>query len=159
MATSEKKSKVNIIIITVLAVVAVGLGCVLAVTYGSRYEEGVKVGKAEQIESIKGDRYKGIVGDLVGLNADQAGYWTLGEDRRIHINTSTASLPLLFKTPSGEAVTEDNIKNYEVVSQEPKANTVFDITYEKYSDGEEADSTLATSGVQNVTLTLEKVKQ
>ena len=159
MATSEKKSKVNIIIIAVLAVVAVGLGVVLAITYGSRYEEGVKVGKAEQIESIKGDRYKGIVGDLVGLNADQAGYWTLGEDRRIHINTSTASLPLLFKTPSGEAVTEDNIKDYKVVSQEPKANTVFDITYEKYSDGEEADSTLATSGVQNVTLTLEKVKQ
>lgn len=158
MATSEKKSKVNIIIIIVLAVVAVGLGVVLAITYDSRYDEGVKVGKAEQIESIKGDRYKCIVGDLVGLNADQAGYWTLGEDRRIHINTSTASLPLLFKTPSGEAITENNIKDYKVVSQEPKANTVFDITYEKYSDGEEADSTLATSGVQNVTLTLEKVK-
>ena len=159
MATSGKKSKVSIIIIAVLAVVAVGLGVTLAITYGSRYDEGVKIGKAEQIESIKGNRYKGVVSDLVGLNANQAGYWTLGDDRRIYINTSSASLPLLFKTPNGEAVTENNIKDYKIVSQEPKANTVFDITYEKYYDGEEADSMLATSGVQNVTLTLEKVKQ
>lgn len=77
---------------------------------------------------------------------------------RIYINTSDASLPLLFKTPNGEAITEDNIQDYKVVSQEPKANTVFDITYKVKSDGEEFDSSIATSGVQNVILTLEKVK-
>lgn len=159
----ERKSKVSTFAIALLAIVAVVLGALLAVTYNSRYDdglaEGIEVGKSEQIESIKGDRYKGVVGDLVGLNASQAGYTSLGGQRRIHVNPSSASVPLHFRTPNGEAITEDNIQDYKVVAQEPQANTIFDITYETRSDGEESDSALATSGVQEVTVTLENVEQ
>lgn len=170
-AKPESKSKVSVIIITLLMVVIVVLSAILAVTYNSRYNkgveagieegvaEGIKLGRSEQIESIKGDRYKGVVGDLVGLNASQAGYLSWAGERRIHINPSDASVPLLFKTPNGESINEDNIQDYKVVAQEPKAYTVFDITYEIYSDGEESGRGLATSGVQEVTVTLEKVEQ
>lgn len=164
---TERKSKASITIITLLVVVSIALGAILAVTYNSRYNEGVEagtaegieLGRAEQIESITADRYKGAVGDLVGLNASQVGYISLADEWRIHVTPSQASVPLLFKTPNGESINGDNAQDYKVVAQEPKANTAFDITYQTNSDGEEFDSLLATSGVQKVTVTVEKVKQ
>lgn len=159
MATSEKKSKVNIIIIVVLAVVAVGLGVVLAITYGSRYSEGVKVGKSEQLEVIKADKHKGVVPDLVGQNAAQAGYWSINEDKsRVHIHEPWVSLPISFKAPDGELINKEAAKDYKIVSQEPKAGTVFDVVYETESDGSEDDTSVASTGVQGITVTLEKIK-
>lgn len=156
MATSEKKSKVNIIIIVVLAVVAVGLGVVLAITYGSRYDEGVKVGETKQIESIKADKNKAVVPDLVGQNAGGFGYWIggsdIGTEWRIH-TSETTNMPVMYKAPNGENLNEETAKNYKVVSQEPKANTVFDVVYGTgYADEVES------MGVKNITVTLEKVQ-
>ena len=159
MATSEKKSKVSIIIIAVLAVVAVGLSVVLAITYGSRYEEGVKVGKAEQIEVIKADIHRGVIPELTGQNASQVGYWLFGdEESRIHIHEPWVSLPISFKTSTGELIDKEAAKNYKIVSQEPKAGTAFDVVYEKNSDGGEDTMSVASMGVQGITLTLEKIK-
>ena len=90
-----KKSKLSIVIIAVLAVAVVALGVVLAMMYDSRYDEGVKVGKSEQLEVIKSDIHKGIVPDLVGQNASQVGYWSFSEDEsRVHIHDPWVSLPI-----------------------------------------------------------------
>lgn len=158
MAESEKKSKVNIIIVAVLAIVVVGFGALLTITYSSRYEEGVKVGKAEQIEVIKADIHKGVIPNLVGQNASQAGYWYDDEESRIYIHEPWVNLPLSFKTSAGELIDKETAKNYKVVSQEPKADTAFDVVYEKNSDGGEDTMSVASTGVQGITLTLEKIK-
>ena len=154
-----KKSKLSIVIIAVLAVAVVALCVVSAMMYGSRYDEGVKVGKSEQLEVIKSDIHKGVIPDLVGQNAAQVGYWSFDEDKsRIHIHEPWVSLPIAFKTSTGELINKEAAKNYKVVSQEPKAGTVFDVVYEKNSAGEEDDMSVASTGVQGITLTLEKIK-
>lgn len=151
------KRKISTIAIVILSVVVVGLGATLAITYSARYEEGVKVGQNKQIESLKGDKNRGIVPDLVGQNANQLGSWTWGGDMHAKINQNI-SIPVKFKAPDGEEVTEDNAKNYKVVSQEPKANTVFDIKYKVGEDGYVYDNILQSSGVENIIVTLEKIK-
>ena len=159
MATSERKNKLSIIIIAVLGVAVVGLGAGAASIYNSRYGEGVKAGKAEQLEVIKSDIYKGVVPDLIGQNASQVGYWLYGdEDSRIHINDPWVSLPISYKAPDGELINKETAKNYKVVSQEPKAGTVFDVVYEKSSDGSEDTTSVASRGVEGITLTLQKIK-
>lgn len=164
MATSGKKSKVSIIIIAVLAVVAVGLGVVLAITYGSRYKEGVnegkKIGKSEQVQIYKGDSHKGIVPDLVGQNASQVGSWS-DDGERVSVDIipgHSVYLPVKFKAPDGVAINKESAKGYKVASQEPAANTVFDVTYMKDSDGKEYDNLVDTMGVQSIAVTLEKIK-
>lgn len=171
------KNKLSITIISVLAVIAIGLGIALGITYTSRYSAGTQAGygegakagyskgakeeKSKKIESVKNDRHKGVVPDLVGQNAKQASYWPAydGSLPRIAIDSNdVVTLLARFKTPDGEEITKDNANKYKVVSQTPKAGTVFDISYAKDSSGKEYDNLVSDTGIDSITLTLEKVK-
>lgn len=167
------KGKLHTIITAILAIVAIGLCIALSITYTSRYDAGFQVGYASgnkagyakgvdageksQIQSLKGDRHKAVVPDLVGQNASQVGYESISGAFYVSITNGIVRLPLKFKAPDGEAITKDNAKNYKVVSQEPKANTVFDVSYVKDENGKEYDNLVETTGVQSITLTVEKI--
>lgn len=159
----------------VLAILTIALSVGLFITYSTRYEagsndgyasgsktgysKGVKEGEKKQILSLKGDRHKEAVPDLVGQNASQVGNTDSDNDFYLTIVNGIIRVPLKFKTPNGEAITQENAKNYKVTSQEPEANTVFDITYLKDGNGQEYENLVETMGIQNITLTVEKIKQ
>lgn len=167
------KGKLHTIITAILAIVAIGLCIALFITYTSRYDAGFQVGYASgnkagyakgvdageksQIQSLKADRHKAVVPDLVGQNASQVGHESYNGAFYASMANGAVNLPLKFKAPDGEAITKDNAKNYKVVSQEPKANTVFDVSYMKDENGKEYDSLVETTGVQSITLTVEKI--
>lgn len=155
---SSVRKKVSVTIIGLLAIVAIALAVALAVLPNARYNAGVKQGETKQLEVLKNDRHRGVVPNLVGQNANQVGYWSLGGPMRIKIN-NTVSLGADFITQNGEEITADNAKGYKVVSQEPKAGTIFDVQYEKDSNGKEYDNLVNSTGIEDVTLTLEKVNK
>jgi hypothetical protein len=169
------KGKLHTFITVLLAVVTILLCITLFITYTSRYEagsrngyslgnkkgyaKGVAEGEKKQIQSLSGDRHKEAVPDFVGQNASQVGQDSSDGGFYLPLNQGVIELPLKFKAPNGEAITQENAKNYKVVSQDPKANTVFDITYEKDENGEEYRSIIETMGIQSITLTVEKISK
>ena len=156
---SGKKVMVVSVIVALVAGVGV-LAYFLTTLPNARYDTGYKVGleqgKHEQLASIKGDMHKGVIPSFVGQNSNQVGYWSFEGQMRVEIN-SAVNLRVKFVTPNGEEVTHDNAKNYKVVSQEPKAGTVFDVTYEKDESGKEYEGLVRSTGIQEVVLNVEKI--
>lgn len=158
-----------------LAVISIVLCIILFITYTSRYETGSQAGyssgnksgyakgfaegEKKQIASLKSDRHKGVVPDFVGQNVSQVGESSSDGDFYITVVNGVIQVPLKFKSPSGEAITQENAKNYKVVSQDPKANTLFDITYLKDENNKEYENLVQTMGIQNLTLTVEKISK
>lgn len=169
-------SKLSNTVIAVLAIISLGLGVALGVTYTTRYNAGTQAGygegaktgydkgskeeKSKKIKSLKNDRHKGVVPNLVGQNAKQAAYWTALDGRaRVSIDsTGLINVLIAFKSPNGEEITKDNANEYKVASQTPAASTVFDVTYMRDSNGKEYDNLVSGTGIDGITLTLEKVK-
>lgn len=151
-----KNNKLNIVVMVVLAVAVVGLGVALVMIYNSRYDEGVKVGETKQIESIKTDKNKAVVPDFIGQNAKQAVRWDW-TNPSVYVKSSI-TIPVRFKSPNGEEITEDSASEYKITAQEPKAGTVFDLVYKKGDDGYVYDHILESSGVQEFVVTVEKIK-
>lgn len=122
------------------------------------YEEGFVQGKSEQVEALKADPTKGVIPDFVGGNADAVGYWSAGGPRRFEVSVLGGTIPIILKATDGSAATEGNLQEYKVIAQDPAPYTVFEVVYKTRSDGE-LSSTLESSGVQLVTLTLEKLSE
>ena len=122
------------------------------------YEEGLAQGKSEQVEALKADPTKGVIPDFVGGNADAVGYWSAGGPRRLEVNVKGGTIPIILKATDGSAATEDNLQEYKVIAQDPAPYTVFEVVHGTYSSGN-LSPILESSGVQSVTLTLEKLSE
>ena len=153
-----KKASIVVLVVLVVAVAILGytLTTLPKARYEAGYQAGIKQGEKNQIEIIKQDRHKGLIPDLIGQNVNQVGYWSFGGDSRIEINR-VVNLGLKYKTPNGEEVTESNANQYKVISQEPKAGTLFAVEYETTESGKEYDNLVKSQGVENIILTVEKI--
>ena len=147
----------------------IGLGIALIIVMGvaaslyfirfdSGFEEGLAQGKSEQVEALKADPTKGVIPDFVGGNADAVGYWSAGGPRRLEVNVKGGTIPIILKATDGSAATKDNLQEYKVIAQDPAPYTVFEVVHDTFSSGE-LSPILESSGVQSVTLTLEKLSE
>lgn len=101
-------------------------------------------------------KYMKYVKDYTGRNASTAG--SLRLSGQYMDDYGDANVPIVHITKDGEAITEENIKNYKVVSQEPAPGTKINITFEKDENGKETDL-VEDFSPNEIVLHLEKVKK
>lgn len=106
------------------------------------------------------DKYTYYVKDYKGMNVSQVGRWD--EDLcadRYNIGTTYDYIPFIFYTENGEAVDENNKKDFYVVKQEPTPNTEEKITYEKKDDGSEYENLIETNTLEEIKLYVKPVEK
>lgn len=101
------------------------------------------------------DRYTKYVKDYVGRNASDVG--TLRLSGKYMDSYGAANILIVFITENGEAVTEDNIANYRVTSQNPAPGTEINIVFETDENGEEYEYSTESVSLNEIVLHVEKI--
>lgn len=81
------------------------------------------------------DKYTKYLKDYVGRNASDVG--TPRVNGKFMDDYGDATIPFVFITEDGEAVTEENIKNYVVESQDPEEGSPVQLEFSTDESGEE----------------------
>lgn len=84
------------------------------------------------------DQHTQYVKDYVGRNASDVGSMRLGGD--FMDDYAGVSVKIVFISDNGDQVTEDNVSNFTVESQDPEPDTKVTITYPTDEDGEELEN-------------------
>ncbi|MEQ3452403.1 hypothetical protein ABM133_08435 [Enterococcus cecorum] len=100
-------------------------------------------------------KYIKYVKDYTGRNVASIGWFN---ETNSWTQVGEANMPTVFITKSGEAVTEENAKDYKIVSQEPAPGTKVELTYEKDENGKEYDNLVENTSVSEYVFHVEKVK-
>lgn len=111
----------------------------------------------EKIEIPADDKYNKHVKNYVGRNASAVGSERMNGTRMESFGY--ADLPIAYITENGEAITEDNIADYKIISQEPAPGTAIVLTYAVDESGAEYDNVVDSTSINELVLHLEKIEK
>ncbi|MEY8258248.1 hypothetical protein AAK706_11020 [Erysipelotrichaceae bacterium 66-17] len=119
----------------------------------SSYPKATEIKKAD-------DKYTYYIKDYKGMNVSQVGSWNGDECiDKYYAGSTPFYIPFIFYTENGEAVDENNEKDFYVVKQDPAPNTEEKVTYFKKEDGTEYDDSIDRSSIEPIKLYVKPVEK
>ena len=145
-----------------LFVISLMAFAVLALSACSEGETAVKIDQDEEVHrfvQIKSspDKYTEYLKDYVSRNCATVGYESMGGERLERLGNTYIKIRLV--TPDGEyiGISDDELKDYVVISQSYEPNTEIKMTYKKNSEGEEYSSLIEWQNLEELVLKVRKV--
>ena len=122
----------------------------------SNAEEVTETHVFEQIKESP-DKYTAYIKDYVSRNCATVGYESMGGDRNDHVGTGYIHLVMVTESGDYVGVTDEELKQYVVVSQNLKPNTEVKLTFQKDSDGNEYDNLIEWQNINEIVLKVKLV--
>lgn len=125
---------------------------------GSENTEEVNTEKHEFVQIKESpDKYTAYIKDYVSRNCATVGYESMGGDRNDYIGKGYIHLVMITESGEYVGVTDDELKNYTVVSQSLEPNTEVKYTFDKDSDGNEYDNLVDWQNISEIVLKVRPV--
>ena len=103
------------------------------------------------------DKYTAYIKDYVSRNCATIGYESLGGDRNDYVGRGYIHLVMVTESGEYPGISDEELKNYYVVSQSLEPNTEVKFTFQKDSEGKEYENLTEWQSVEEIVLKVKPV--
>ncbi len=143
------------IILIIMAVFLV-TGCSGGKTDDSEYTSNPEKHEFVQIKESP-DKYTAYIKDYVSRNCATIGYESMGGDRNDYIGKGYIHLVMITESGEYVGITDEELKDYVVVSQSLSPNTEVKFTFDKDSDGNEYSNLIEWQNISEIVLKVKRI--
>lgn len=103
------------------------------------------------------DKYTAYIKDYVSRNCATVGYESFGGDRNDYVGRGYIHLVMVTESGEYPGISDEELKNYYVVSQNLEPNTEVKFTFQKDSEGKEYENLTEWQSIEEIVLKVKPV--